>query len=114
MGLSSCLGITWIRTTNRSRDKKLLRTTNSSPTDPDDFCTRFTGMAKVDSRQVYLCKTMIHALHCHQQATARGRTDSDSDVSTASESAARNQSESEPDEQTRAFFATYRKQALQY
>ena len=88
-----------------SRDK-------DEPIDPDDICTRFTGTAKANSRQVYLCETNDTSSAC---LPASDRSGSDSgDISTASESTARDRLESESDEPTRALFATYGKPAFQY
>ena len=82
-----------------------------APVDPDDICTIFTGLVKFNSRQVCPCKTNDTSI---ASPSASDRSGSDSDISAASESTSRDHSESESDEQTKAFFATYRKPMFLY
>jgi hypothetical protein len=99
---------------------------NDAPIDPEDICTRLSGMAKVNSRQVYLCKTNDTSTASSvasdysesdndtstASSVATDRSESDNDTSAVSESIANDTSESEPDEPIRGYLTATRNQEV--
>ena len=56
----------------------------NAPIDPEDICTRLSGMFKVNNRLVYVCETNDTS---NTSTTASDRSDSDNDTSSVSSAA---------------------------